>query len=201
MSAIHATTFLTTTYGKNMKKLFTILGVCYVAMALIMAQNQGVLSEPCDKNKEQRENRLGNNNKRSSCVNPQSSGFEGCTTYELYTPDEATTGRHGKVSNLVTKSRVPDFVDNCLIVWSSDYCSPCRKLKPTLEQLQKEGYTVYVIDYPSNRDLGKQCGVTVTPTCIIKTAGKEVKRFTGVVTAEQIKEYLKHEQSIDYVIW
>lgn len=184
-----------------MKKLFTILGVCYVAMALTLAQSQGILSGANSQTQEQRESKLGLDDQRGGAVGSQIPGLEGGAAYELYPPTRSQAGRHGKVSSLVTRSRIPDFVDNCLIVWSADYCSACRDFQPIVKQLQAEGYTVYVINYTQNRELGKQWRVSSVPTSIVWAGGKEVKRFVGVVTPEQIKEHLKHEQPVDYTIW
>jgi thiol-disulfide isomerase/thioredoxin len=93
------------------------------------------------------------------------------------------------------------YPDNCLLVWTAEWCKSCKKMVTIAEKLEKEGYFVFYIDFDENKKKAKEDGVTKVPTAIIHTNGEEVKRFVGVSrkTEAQIREVLK--KSDDYDIY
>ncbi|WP_354734444.1 thioredoxin family protein [Acinetobacter nosocomialis] len=87
-----------------------------------------------------------------------------------------------------------------LTLYSSTVCSPCKTIKPVLEQhmrgVGKVNYTVLTID-PNNLDeeVKKQfedAGVTQVPTLICKEGDKEVGKLTGYSGTKQLLDALKN---------
>ena len=76
---------------------------------------------------------------------------------------------------------------------SSDSCSGCITMKPVIEKLIDEGYRIRLIDFHKEKGVVKEYGVTKIPTLILKTnQGVEVKRWTGLVLAREIKRFMNH---------
>lgn len=80
-------------------------------------------------------------------------------------------------TEVIQETSLPVLVD----FWA-DWCSPCRKLGPTLEQLAEELYGKLKIVKVNVREvnaLTSQYGVMNIPTMIIFKNGEEVTRMTG----------------------
>ncbi len=71
--------------------------------------------------------------------------------------------------------------------WAT-WCSPCRMLAPTLEQIaeEREDIKVCKVDVDEQRELAIQFGIQSIPTLLIFENGKETDRSIGVVSKEKI---------------
>lgn len=78
-----------------------------------------------------------------------------------------------------------------LVDVSAKWCPPCKKMKPIVEALQKEGNTVVEIDGGDQTELCKQLHVTGFPVFIVYKNGVEVSRTEGLTEASKLKEMLK----------
>jgi thioredoxin 1 len=105
------------------------------------------------------------------------------------------------VAAIVQEDRTKNFLPNCMILWTAEWCSSCKNMYPVVESLREDGYTVYVLDYDENRALGRKTGVKSLPTSIIWEDKEEVKRHVGVVSEEKILETLKKNEEPEYEIW
>lgn len=70
----------------------------------------------------------------------------------------------------------------------ADWCQPCKQMEPTIKGLIADGFDVTKIDIDADTDTAQKYGVMSIPTLVIELDGKEVKRFTGVTTASDIKQ-------------
>lgn len=72
------------------------------------------------------------------------------------------------------------------VVWAS-WCGPCKSLKPKLEALCSE-YQVPLtrIDGGTYRDLAAELKVRSVPTVIVFVQGKEVTRFAGDLSRDEL---------------
>lgn len=84
---------------------------------------------------------------------------------------------------------------NCVVLWTARWCGSCKKMTPIMEQLEKEGFTVYVFDYDKKRRLALKNDVRTLPTIIIYQDGEEVVRHKKVVTEAEIRKTLKKNKS------
>lgn len=81
-----------------------------------------------------------------------------------------------------------------LIVFSAEWCGPCKVLKPNLENAEGtlEGKVEMIkADISENADSTKEFGIRNIPTCVLVENGKEIARFHGVKSSEDIKKFLE----------
>lgn len=75
--------------------------------------------------------------------------------------------------------------------YTAQWCSPCRSLKPIMQELQAEGIRINFLDIDNiDKNLISNAAVRSVPTCILYKSGKEVTRWTGVLSkAEILRRY------------
>jgi rhodanese-related sulfurtransferase len=82
-------------------------------------------------------------------------------------------------------------LDKTLVVdVGAEWCPPCKKMKPVLDRLEKENFTVIKIDGGSQTFICKQLKVDAFPVFIVYKNGKEIARKEGVQTFEALKNLL-----------
>ena len=86
-----------------------------------------------------------------------------------------------------------------LILFSADWCGPCKAIKPTLEKIEEslsESYNFIKVDISVVEETTKRFNIRNLPTCVLTKAGKEIGRFSGVKTEAQIKKFLSESSLI-----
>jgi thioredoxin 1 len=81
-----------------------------------------------------------------------------------------------------------------LVLFSAEWCGPCKVLKPTLEKVENElseSYDFVKADISEVEENTKKFNIRNIPTCILTKEGKEIARFSGVKTEDQIKKFLQ----------
>ena len=78
-----------------------------------------------------------------------------------------------------------------ITVYSATWCGPCKMLKPTLKELQEEGYSIDIVDIDNDQFEAQAKGVTGVPTFILYEDGVEVGRASGTASKEEIKSWLE----------
>ena len=76
-----------------------------------------------------------------------------------------------------------------LLDFYADWCGPCVTMKPVLEELEKEmADTVKItkIDVDQQQEEASKYGVMSIPTYIILKDGKEVDRFIGATSKQNV---------------
>lgn len=69
----------------------------------------------------------------------------------------------------------------------ADWCGPCRLLKPSLTKMSKErGLNLYTLDGGAYGALAASLKVRSVPTVIVFHKGKEVLRFAGNKTEDDL---------------
>lgn len=66
-----------------------------------------------------------------------------------------------------------------LVVFGTDWCSHCKKLKNEKDSLNLDDYVVCMVDADANSKIAKKNSVSSYPTSIIVYEGKEVSRKSG----------------------
>ncbi len=96
----------------------------------------------------------------------------------------------GKGQTAVQKTSLPKLIEI-----GRGTCTPCKMLKPILEDLKKEYagvLNVEIIDVRDNPDAMKKYNIRAFPFQIFYDAsGREVKRNYGIPTKEQILDMFK----------
>jgi thiol-disulfide isomerase/thioredoxin len=78
-----------------------------------------------------------------------------------------------------------------LVDIGAEWCPPCKKMKPIIELLEKEKYTVIKIDGGTQSGLCKALKIDAFPVFIVYKNGVEVERKQGVYSLEELKMLLK----------
>lgn len=79
---------------------------------------------------------------------------------------------------------------NYLVFLTADWCVPCRRMHPIIDQLAKDYivYTVRIEDYP---DVAAALKATRLPTMVVFDKGREVTRYVGATSKETLLARLK----------
>jgi thioredoxin-like negative regulator of GroEL len=80
--------------------------------------------------------------------------------------------------------------------FTADWCNPCKKTRPVVEELKKEGFQFQIIDVDYEQLLAKQFQVKSIPTFILLEDGKELNRVTGAQTREELENFINYEKTI-----
>ena len=94
-----------------------------------------------------------------------------------------------KIDILLQKNEV------VLLYFSTEWCIPCKKMKPLILQIKKEDSEIEVlsIDADVNNDLIKKYKIKGIPVVILFKNNEEVFRHVGLISK---KELLKHINSV-----
>jgi thioredoxin 1 len=76
--------------------------------------------------------------------------------------------------------------------FTADWCNPCKKVKPIVEELNREnlGTMSYIIDADIEAELAKKFELRSVPTFILMQDGVEINRITGAKTREELLEFI-----------
>ena len=78
--------------------------------------------------------------------------------------------------------------------FTADWCKPCKKVKPVVEAMKKEGFEFQMIDADYEQILVEKFKVKSIPTFILLEDGRELDRITGAKTKEELERFIKNEQ-------
>ncbi len=81
------------------------------------------------------------------------------------------------------ESRIGPLEGPALVVFTADWCAPCKWLKPYLQEITETTrgrVPVFLMDADRATVLMKRFAVASVPTVILMTAGSEVDRSVGV---------------------
>jgi thioredoxin-like negative regulator of GroEL len=74
--------------------------------------------------------------------------------------------------------------------FTADWCQPCQKVKPIVEEMKREGFEFQIIDADYEQLLVKRFGIKSVPTFILFENEKEVNRMTGAKTREELQSFI-----------
>lgn len=79
-----------------------------------------------------------------------------------------------------------------IIDFWAPWCSPCKMLKPIIEEVEKEfqNITFLKINVDENEEICKKYNIMSIPTLIFLTDGKEIKRNIGYINKKELKKFL-----------
>ena len=66
-----------------------------------------------------------------------------------------------------------------LVIFSAEWCGPCRAMNPMLDMGLEQGLRIFKIDGDIEVDYAVQHGVRAFPTLFVYENGEELKRKTG----------------------
>lgn len=84
---------------------------------------------------------------------------------------------------------------NSLIKIGTGFCGPCKLVEDNLKQLEPEYPEIkfYLVDAEEAEDMVEELGIRNVPTLIRYRDGVETGRRVGMMTKEQLKEFIGEE--------
>ena len=79
--------------------------------------------------------------------------------------------------------------------FTADWCGPCKKTRPIVEDLKKEGFQFQIIDADYEQLLVKRFQVKSIPTFILIENEKEISRITGAKTRQELENFINNEKT------
>ena len=76
----------------------------------------------------------------------------------------------------------------------AEWCGPCKKLSPVIDELAEEYDGVVDIrkcDVEENVEVASKFGVMAIPTIVLVKNGKEITRRTGTIKKDQLKSLIE----------
>ena len=77
--------------------------------------------------------------------------------------------------------------------FTADWCGPCKKVRPIVEELTKDGYSFQIIDVDIEKELVKKFEISSVSTFILFKNEKSIKRTSGVQTKNQLEDFINNE--------
>lgn len=79
-----------------------------------------------------------------------------------------------------------------ILKFEAEWCGQCRALSPILNKVinNHKDITLEIIDVEANEDVISKYGIRNLPTLIFKNDSIELKRTTGVLTAEALEKII-----------
>jgi len=77
--------------------------------------------------------------------------------------------------------------------FTADWCGPCKKVRPIVEELIKDGYSFQIIDVDLEKELAKNFEISSIPTFILFKNEKSIKRISGAQTKNQLESFINNE--------
>ena len=77
--------------------------------------------------------------------------------------------------------------------FTADWCGPCKKVRPVVKELIKDGYSFQIIDVDIEKELVKKFEISSVPTFVLFKNEKSVKRISGAQTKTQLEDFINNE--------
>jgi thioredoxin 1 len=80
-----------------------------------------------------------------------------------------------------------------IIKFGADWCGPCKRLTPIIEQLQLNipELQIQTVDVDESPELSRKYQIKVLPTVIVLEDGQEINRLVGLFNLKTILKLLK----------
>jgi thioredoxin 1 len=77
--------------------------------------------------------------------------------------------------------------------FTADWCGPCKKVRPIIQELIQEGYSFQIIDVDIEKELVEKFEISSVPTFILFKNEKSIKRISGAQTRNQLEDFINNE--------
>ena len=77
--------------------------------------------------------------------------------------------------------------------FTADWCGPCKKVRPIVEDMNKDGFFIQIIDVDIEKELVKNFEIASVPTFILFENEKIINRISGAQTKNQLESFINNE--------
>ncbi len=77
-----------------------------------------------------------------------------------------------------------------VLYFSAEWCNPCQRTMPYVQELISEGYHFNIIDADSKVEMVKAFGIKSIPTFILIEDKTEINRMNGAKTKAELIDFL-----------
>ncbi|RID65843.1 hypothetical protein BRARA_D01017 [Brassica rapa] len=101
-----------------------------------------------------------------------------------------------EISESEWDSRVVQSELPVMVLFTADWCGPCRIMSPILDKLDSDytdRFTFYTLDIDKNTAIAERYSIRAMPTTIVFKGGDEVARVTGAIPSilyELVEQYV-----------
>ena len=83
-----------------------------------------------------------------------------------------------------------------ILYFTADWCNPCKKTKPIVEELNREQIMAkfFIVNVDSDIEMTKDIEIRSVPTFVVMKDNKEIYRVTGAQTRQQLEELIRYDQ-------
>ena len=108
------------------------------------------------------------------------------------TKNQATPRRVERVDDRSFEQKVLDSDEAVLVDFYSDWCGPCKKLTPVLDELAQEtpGIRIVKVNIDRSPKSASSYNVKSIPTLILFRDGKPVARHGGLIGKDSLKDLI-----------
>src|SRR5689334_11303525 len=80
--------------------------------------------------------------------------------------------------------------DPILLDFHADWCGPCQKMRPAVDQLSRKGYPVKSINIDRSHAVAERYGVQAVPAfVVVDRSGRELDRTSGLQPAGSLERF------------
>jgi thioredoxin 1 len=82
-----------------------------------------------------------------------------------------------------------------ILYFTADWCQPCKKVKPIVEELNREYFPgiFQIVDVDIENEMAKTFEIRSVPTFILFEDGKEINKIIGSQTKQSLLEFIGNE--------
>jgi thioredoxin 1 len=90
-----------------------------------------------------------------------------------------------------------DCKKNYIVFFTATWCGPCKRMYPVIDRLRSQGYIIYMFDVDQFPEAAKKFNAVSVPTMVVMDKGKEVTRFIGVTSEDELKAQIRTRKEQD----
>jgi thioredoxin 1 len=82
-----------------------------------------------------------------------------------------------------------------VLYFTADWCQPCKKVKPVVEELNREYLPgiFQMVDVDIEKEMAQTFQIRAVPTFVLFENNKEISRITGAQTKQSLLEFIGNE--------
>ena len=102
-------------------------------------------------------------------------------------------------SDLVKELNIENFEASIskgviLVDFFATWCPPCKALTPIIEEvaeeIKEENLTIAKVNIDDAQEIASKHQITAVPTLILFNNGNEIKRLSGMMSKDSLKEFI-----------